>query len=381
MITKKTTVKRVSKSGRNSTGNAALFDRLATTDHEQVVILQNRETGLRGFLAIHDTTLGPACGGVRIKPYVNEREALEDALRLSRAMTYKASLAGLPCGGGKTVIMEHAGLRRDAAFESFGTYVESLQGRYFCARDVGITEADLAAMSRATRFVGRDPAPGLGDVSEHTAIGVCHAMRACLDETGIRGRVRVAIQGVGSVGAWIARLLARDGVDVVLADADEARAAAVAKETKGRAVPAGEILRAEADVIAPCALGGVLNSKTIPRLACRIVCGCANNMLAAAEDGDALAARGILYAPDYLANAGGLLRGVEYFILGRADSHPSLARIYDRTREVFRVARERGISPARAADELAEARLKPRKTFRDLTWHSEIHAPALTHQT
>jgi glutamate dehydrogenase/leucine dehydrogenase len=131
-------------------------------------------------------------------------------------------------------------------------------------------------------------------------------------------------------------------------------------------------------MVAPCALGGALNSETIPRLACRIVCGCANNMLAAPEDGDAIAARGILYAPDYLANAGGLIRGVEYFMLGRADSMPSLASIYDRTRNVFRAAKERGITPARAADELAEARLKPRKTFHDLTWRGELNALALT---
>ena len=359
-----------------------LFERLATGDYEQVVALQNRETGLRGFLAIHDSTLGPACGGVRIMPYASEQEALEDVLRLSRGMTYKASLAGLPCGGGKTVLIDHPGLKREAAFESFGVFVESLGGRYFCARDVGITEPDLAALARGTRFVGRDPAPGLGDVSEHTAIGVVHSMRACLEEAGLRGRVRVAIQGVGSVGAWIARILASEGpdrrFDLVVADADEARAAAVAKETKGRAAPAAEILRTDADVVAPCALGGAMNSATIPQLKCRIVCGCANNMLATPEDGDALAARGILYAPDYLANAGGLIRGVEYFIMGRADSRSSLASIYDRTREVFRAAKEGGITPARAADQLAEARLKKHKTYRNLTWRGEVNAPALT---
>ena len=375
--------------GKNAQSGFDLFERLSASDYEQIVVLQNRETGLRGFLVIHDTTLGPACGGVRIKSYASEQDALDDALRLSRAMTYKASLAGLPCGGGKTVLIEHAGLRREAAFESFGAYVESLQGRYFCARDVGITEPDLAALARGTRFVGRDPAPGLGDVSEHTAIGVCHSLRACLEEAGLRkegrGRVRVAIQGVGSVGAWIARILAREGMDLLVADADEARAAAVAKEVSGKMLPASEILQAEADVLAPCALGGTLNRETIPRLTCRVVCGCANNMLATPADGDALAARNILYAPDFLANAGGLIRGVEYFMLGRADSLPSLASIYDRTREVFRVSKERGISTARAADQLAEARLKPRKTFRNLAWRSELHevhnGPALTHKT
>ncbi len=357
---------------------ASLFERLAEHDHEQVIVLQNRETGLRGFLAIHDTTNGPALGGVRIRAYASEAEALEDALRLSRGMTYKASLAGLPCGGGKTTLIEHAGLRREAAFEGFGALVESLGGRYFCARDVGIRDEDLRAMARSTRYVALDPAPGLGDVSENTAIGVWHSLRACLEAAEIRGRVRVAIQGAGSVGARLARILSREGMELLVADAVEERAAAVARETGARVMAPEEILFAEADVVAPCALGGVLNGETIPRLRCRVVCGCANNMLATPEDGDALAARGILYAPDYLANAGGLIRGADYFVLGRMDSGPSLARIYERTLEVIAMARAQGISTARAADRLAEARLKPRKTFRDLTWRSELHPPART---
>jgi len=364
---------------RPATSGADLLNRLAAHDHEQVVILQNRATGLRGFLAIHDTTLGPAFGGVRIKPYASDFEALDDALRLARAMTYKASLAGLPGGGGKTVLVEHAGLVREAAFESFGTFVENLRGRYFCARDVGITEADLAAMARTTRYVALDPAPDLGDVSECTAIGVWHSLRACLEFAGIHGTVRVAIQGVGSVGACLARILARKGMELLVADVSEERAAVVARETRARVLSPAEIVSAGADVFAPCALGGVLHAASIPRLACRIVCGSANNLLATPEDGDALAARGILYAPDYLANAGGLIRGVEFFFLGRSDSGESLARIYDRTLDVFRLARERGIAPSRAADELAESRLKPRKSFADVTWHSELHAAALTH--
>jgi len=365
-----------------ATGNAVegggIFERLAEYDHEQVIVVQNRETGLRGFLAIHDTTLGPAFGGVRIRPYANDAEALEDALRLSRGMTYKASLAGLPGGGGKTTLVEHAGLRREAAFESFGALVESLGGRYFCARDVGIQDSDLEAMARTTRFVARDPAPGLGDVSEHTAIGVRHSLRACVESAGIRGKVRVAIQGVGSVGGWLARMLSRDGMELLVADAVEERAAAVARETGARVMAADEILFAEADVVAPCALGGVLNAESIPRLRCRVVCGCANNMLATPEDGDAIAGRGILYSPDYLANAGGLIRGADFFVLGVEDSGPSLARIYERTHEVIARAKAEGISTARAADRLAEARLKPRKTNREMTWRGEVRAAALT---
>jgi len=361
---------------RATVGAFDLFERLAADDYEQLVILQNRETGLRGFLAIHDTTLGPAFGGVRIKPYAGERDALDDALRLARAMTYKCSLAGLPCGGGKSVLLEHPGLDRAAALESFGAVVESLRGRYFCARDVGMTESGLAAIARATRFVARDPAPGLGDISEHTAIGVWHALRAALELAGLRGKIRVALQGTGAVGAWLARILAREGFELVVADAEESRAAAVAREAHARLVPAGEIISADADVFAPCALGGVLNRETIPRLACRVVCGCANNVLASPEDGDALAARGIAYVPDYLANAGGVIRLADYFLLRRGGSGPSLMRIYDRTLEVFRAARENGITPERAAARLAAARLKARKTFRDVSWEGALRPQA-----
>jgi leucine dehydrogenase len=352
-----------------------IFEPMAAHDYEQVIAFQNRSTGLRGFLAIHDTTLGPALGGVRIKRYANEEEALTDALRLSRAMTYKASLAGLPCGGGKTVLLLHDALQREAAFEAFGQMIEGLRGRYFCARDVGIADADLAAIARGTRFVARDPSPELGDVSENTAIGVAHAIRACLEFAGIAGRARIAIQGVGSVGHWLARILRKQGMELLVADVDQARAAEVARETGARVVPPGDILFAECDVLAPCALGGALNPQTVPRLACRIVCGCANNVLASLDDGDALARRGILYAPDYLANAGGLIRGAEFFLLGRTDSGPSLARIYDRTLQVLEEARRRGISTARIADEIAEARLKRPKNFRDLTWEAGRLAP------
>jgi leucine dehydrogenase len=354
-----------------------IFESMAAQDYEQVIAFQNRASGLRGFLAIHDTTLGPALGGVRIKRYASEEEALTDALRLARAMTYKASLAGLPCGGGKTVILLHDGLQREAAFEAFGQMVESLRGRYFCARDVGIADADLAAIARTTRFVARDPSPELGDVSESTAIGVAHAIRACLEFAGIAGRARVAIQGVGSVGRWLARILHQQGMELLVADVDQKRAEEVARETGAKVISPQEILLAECDILAPCALGGVIDLHTAARLRCRIVCGSANNVLATQEAGDALASSGIIYAPDYLVNAGGLIRGAEFFLLGLADSGPSFARIYDRTRYVLEEARQRGISPARIADELAEARLKRPKKFSDLTWEAgRISSPA-----
>ena len=347
------------------------FSKLAEFDHEQVIAVQNNSTGLRGFLAIHDTTHGPACGGVRIWRYADDEEALADALRLSRAMTYKASLAELPCGGGKTVILLRDGLRRAEAFEAFGQMVESLNGRYRCARDVGITDDDLAAIARGTQYVAKEPSPELGDISENTAIGLWHGLRACLEFAGIRWKARVAIQGVGSVGQFFARILHREGMEVLLADIDEGRAARLASELGATLVAADEILAVDCDVLAPCALGGVISPESARKIRARIVCGSANNILTGPEAAAALAARGTIYGPDYLVNAGGLIRGVEYMLLGRADSSASLARIYDRTKRVLSHAAERKVSPARIADELAESRLIRPKLFSNLTWGTQ----------
>lgn len=345
------------------------FSLVAEHDHEQIIAVQNRATGLRGFLAIHDTTRGPAFGGVRIKSYASDEAALRDALNLSRAMTYKASLAELPCGGGKTVILLRDGMKRAEAFEAFGYMVESLAGRYFCARDVGITDEDLGAIARGTKYVAKEPSPELGDISEHTAIGVAHGLRASLEFAGMTGKIRVAIQGVGSVGYLLARLLHKQGMELIVADVDAARAGAVAKEFGAKVVAADEIIAAECDVLAPCALGGALSPEIAPKIRAKIICGSANNMLTGLDVGDTLMKRGIVYAPDYLVNAGGLLRGAEFFLMKRKDSGESLARIHGRTLHVLETAREKNISPARAADEIAESRLVRPKVFSRLHWH------------
>ncbi len=344
-----------------------ILTRLNYADHEQVIVLQNRASGLRGFLAIHDTTLGPALGGVRLWRYENEAQALDDALRLSRGMTYKSSLAGLPCGGGKTVLLDHDGLHREQALEAFGRIVESLRGRYFTGRDVGIGDADLAVIGRVTRYVAREAAGEPADICESTAIGVWHGMRACLETLGLR-KARVAVQGAGGVGMDLARILKREGMELVVADIDESRAAEASRELGARIVPPDEIYSVDCDVFAPCALGGVVSSVTIPKLRARIVCGCANNVLATPEDGDELARRGILYAPDYLVNAGGLIRGAEFYLRKNSDAGPALAQIYERMKQVVAVAREKNVSTGRVADEMAEARLKKEKKYADLYW-------------
>ncbi|TMQ69406.1 MAG: hypothetical protein E6K80_11825 [Candidatus Eisenbacteria bacterium] len=263
-------------------------------------------------------------------------------------------MAELPAGGGKAVILDHPGLRRRAAFAAFGRIVEGLSGCFHTGPDVGIRGEDLEAIGRETSHVARESDPRLGDIAQHTAMGVSHAMRACFELRGIAPRgARVVIQGAGHVGAWLARILAEVGCALRIADVDAGRARRTARAVGGVVVAAHDALFAECDVLAPCALGGVLDRRTIPRLRAGIVCGAANNQLADPGDGDRLLRRGVLYAPDYLANAGGVIRGAEYQLMGRARSWASLERIHDRMRDVARRARRRGESPARVADRLA----------------------------
>jgi leucine dehydrogenase len=334
-----------------------LLERISSLGHEQVIAFQDAPSGLRGFLAVHSTRRGPALGGVRLLRYRDESDALEDALRLSRAMTLKTALAGLPAGGGKAVILDRPGLRRRAAVEAFGRVVERMGGRFHTGPDVGIRAADLEAIGRATRHVSREGDARLGDISQHTALGVAHALRACFELTGIAPRgARVVVQGAGNVGAWLARILAEAGCAIVVADVHPGRARRVAREVGGHVVAPGRALSAACDALAPCALGGILDARTIPRLRARIVCGAANNQLATPADGARLRRRGILYAPDYLANAGGVLRGAEWELLRRRPSWASHERIHARMREVARLAARQGRSTAEAAERLALAR-------------------------
>ncbi len=327
-------------------------------EHEKIIKLDDAATGLRGFLVIHSTALGPALGGVRILPYKNDKDALTDALRLSRGMTYKCALAELPCGGGKTTIVLHDGLnglKRREAFEKLGEIVGGMKGEYFTGGDVGITSEDLAAIRTGTENVACESSHQLGDINEVTARGVWYGMRACLEIAGIE-KARVAVQGAGNVGRWLAKILAEAGMTVLIADIDSERAEAVATETGASVVSPEGILAVECDVFAPCALGAVASKETIPKFKAKVICGSANNVLATPGDGDELARRGILYAPDYLVNAGGVIRGAEFYLLKRQDSTESVAKIYDRMKQVAALAAERGVSTARVADELAEAR-------------------------
>lgn len=295
-------------------------------------------------------------GGIRLWPYERPDDALADALRLSQAMSYKAALAELRAGGGKAVIIDHPALRREEAFSVFGELVAELDGRFFTGPDVGVTDDDLRAAGRASRYVVCHDSPELGDLNQATALGVWEGMRACLNFAGVTGR-RVAIQGVGGVGMALAAILHREGFEMLVADSNSARAEQARQAFGAEIVPPEALLDTPCDVLAPCALGGVITEQVVPRIRARIVCGSANNQLASPDAGDLLNQRGVVFAPDYLVNAGALIRGAEFFLESKPDSTPSIRRIYERTLAVLQRAREERESPARIADRMAEERL------------------------
>jgi leucine dehydrogenase len=341
-----------------------IIDRMATAGHEQVVFVSNPDAGLRAIIAIHSTTLGPALGGVRFWTYATEQDALVDVLRLSEAMTYKAAAAGLNQGGGKAVVLLEPGQRHDEVLlRALGRAVDEIGGRYIAAEDVGATPEDMDWIATETPWVtGIDEAlGGSGDPSPMTALGVLHGMRAaCAEAYGspeIAGR-RVVVQGAGHVGSHLVELLTAAGATVAVADIQPERVQALADAHGAERLEHGEALEAECDILAPCALGGVLSADTVPRLRCRIVAGAANNQLADDHAGDLLAERGILYAPDYVINAGGIINIAEEFVGYRRErAARRTARIEETTRRIFALARSRGVSPARAADLFARERL------------------------
>ena len=334
--------------------------------HETVLHAVDRPTGLQAIVAIHSTVLGPALGGTRFYPYPDEDSALTDVLRLSSGMTLKAAAAGLDLGGGKAVIIGDSDvLGTEALFEAYGRVVDSLGGRYITAEDVGTTVEDMAVVARRTRHVKGLPLDmgGSGDPSPMTARGVHVSMRAVAahlwGSPSLAGR-RVAVQGVGKVGAALVELLAADGADVIVADVDRDSLEEVVAATGATVVAPEAILSASCDILAPCALGAVLSASTIPDLRCAAIVGSANNQLATRDDAVRLADVGILYAPDFVANAGGIvnisveLEGDGYSQARAADR---VDRIFGRMTEILDVARADAITPLAAAERLANQRI------------------------
>jgi valine dehydrogenase (NAD+) len=340
---------------------------ILSTAHEQVVFCRDPESGLKAIIAIHSTALGPALGGTRFYPYPSEDAAVADALRLSAAMSYKNSLAGLDLGGGKAVIIGDPNTdKTEALLRAYGRFVEALGGRYLTACDVGTYNADLDVVARETRYAhGRSEAyGGCGDSSVLTAYGVFQGMRAaarhCWGSPSLAGRT-VAVAGVGKVGSWLVGHLVDDGADVIVTDVDPAAVERLRARHPGvRAVADTDALIATPhDIYAPCALGGALDEATVAVLPARIVCGGANNQLAAPGVAEQLRGRGILYAPDYLVNAGGVIQVEDErhgFSFARAQA--KAGGIYDVALRVFRAADDEGVSPAVAADRLAEERMR-----------------------
>jgi leucine dehydrogenase len=325
-------------------------------------VLVAREGEYHGIVALHSSALGTALGGTRLWRYPSEAEALHDALRLSRGMTYKNAMAGLDAGGGKSVILAPERIAdRAALFRAHARCVDLLGGAYITAEDVGTTPADMDVMAGETRHVAGTSA-GIGDPSPHTARGVFRAIQgAVLHRHGsaeLRGMC-VALQGCGNVGRYLAAELAAAGAELVVSDVDSARARAVADRVGGTVVEPDAIFDVRADVFAPCALGGILDACTIPRLRAGVVAGGANNQLRdPEEDGARLAERGILYVPDYVANAGGVITG-----FAGLNGHPAewaaerVEAIHDTVLQVLRRAEEAGLLPHRAADRTAEDRI------------------------
>jgi leucine dehydrogenase len=343
----------------------AVFDHPAFDDHEQVCAVRDRASGMTALIAVHSTALGPGAGGVRMHAYADAEQALRDVLRLSRGMSFKNALAGLSLGGGKAVLIGDP--RRDkteARLRALGRAIDGLGGRYLAAEDVGMTLADMETIALETPHVfGRDPKAGFGgEPSPMTALGVFLALEVCarraLGKDDLNG-VRVAVQGAGAVGADLCRRLGQAGAAVIVADVDAERAARAAAACGGLVAPADAILTAEADMLAPCAMGAVLTDETIAALRVKAVCGAANNQLAEPRHADALAARGILYAPDYVANAGGIIN-VAHEVAGGYDAakvEAHVRRIAGTLEGVFEEAAREGLTPAAIADAQALRRI------------------------
>ena len=349
-----------------------IFDRMEMGEYEQVVFCNDRESGLKAIIAIHDTTLGPALGGCRIWNYDSEEEALVDALRLAKGMTYKNAAAGLNLGGGKTVIMADPKTEKtEALMRAYGRFVEGLAGRYITAADVGSGPEDLDYVFQETDYVtGISESYGSsGNPSPYTAYGVYRAMQRTAKQVfgsdSLEGK-RIAVQGTGSVGEGLISYLREEGAHVIATDIDKEHLMEISRKYGVKPVTPENIFSVDADIFAPCAMGAVLNDDTIPQLKVKAVCGSANNQLLDRDrHGKALADRGILYAPDFIVNAGGVINIAEELTGYSAErAKAAVSKIYDQMGKVFDIAEQENILPAAAAERFAEERIETMKNMR-----------------
>lgn len=342
------------------------LEEIAVPGYEKVIKITHQKVGLQAIIALHDLTLGPALGGIRIYPYATWDDALTDALRLAKGMTYKSAVTESGWGGGKSVIIADSKTQKTKSLlQAFAQAVAHLQGEYICAEDVGCGPEDVLVISQVTPYVvGLPHRKSSGNPSPFTAWGTYRGIQAVLKRIygseSVEGRT-VAIQGLGSVGCELAKMLFWEGARLIVSDIDAAKTQQIADAFSAKVVEPGEIMQVECDVLAPCAMGGILSEKSIPRLRCKAVAGCANNQLLKDSDGDALAFRGILYAPDFVINAGGLINVSQE--LEPIGYHPQIARnkvnhIYDQLIAIFDIAQQNRCSTHQAAVSLGDYRLK-----------------------
>lgn len=349
----------------------ATIRKLNIPGFEEVVFCQDDGAGLKAIIAIHDTTLGPAVGGTRMLPYETDLEALADVLRLSHAMTYKAAASNMDFGGGKAVIMgDSKQAKSEKLFRAFGKFIQSLDGRFLTGEDVGTSSDDFQIVGQETKYVIYPPEnlEPKWEPSYLTAFGVLRGIQASVMDvygSDLLSGKRVAIQGVGKVGNQLARLLHAEGAELTVADLDHSRLSEISTELGAKVVDPRDIYQVEADVFSPCALGGILDGEVIPRLRCKIVAGGANNQLKDECHADKLWKRGILYAPDYVINAGGLISALyEMGICDRETVMRKTAEIYDRLGVIFGAARSAKISTQAVADRMVEERIRQGKRDR-----------------
>lgn len=347
-----------------------VFQDLENYGHEQIAFFHDKESGLKAIIGVHSTVLGPSLGGCRMWKYTDEQAALRDVLRLSRGMTFKAAVAGLKLGGGKAVVMADARTEKTPAMlKAFGKAVEAMAGRYITAEDVGMSVSDIDTIRGYTKYaVGGSNEGGSGDPSVMTAFGVFQGMKASLKAANLGESLegaRVAIQGVGNVGYHLASYLSAAGAKLIISDIYPSQVEKIVQEFGAEVVAPDQIYAADCDIFAPCALGAILNSRTIPQLKCKIVAGSANNQLESDSDGFDLFSRGIVYAPDYAINSGGLINvAAELDGYNQEKVLAQVTKVYNTIATILEHSKTENIPPHQAADAMAEKRLVEAKKLK-----------------
>lgn len=342
-----------------------IFDKMEEHDYEQLVFCQDKNSGLKAIICIHDTTLGPALGGTRMWNYETEEEAIEDAIRLGRGMTYKNAAAGLNLGGGKTVIIgDPLKDKNEEMFRAFGRFIQGLNGRYITAEDVGTTVADMDLIHEETDFVtGISPAFGSsGNPSPVTAYGCYIGMKAAALEAfgddSLEGKT-ISVQGVGNVAYTLCEYLHKEGANLIVTDINQEAVQRAVNDFGATFVEPNDIYSQEADIFAPCAMGAIINDDTIPQLKVKVVAGSANNQLKEERHGDELEARGIVYAPDFVINSGGVINVAdELYGYNNERAMKRVETIYDSITRIFAISKRDGIPSYQAADRMAEERIE-----------------------